>query len=208
VACSCAHRDAPAACVVPRARSSVATHPPSDVYVARCRSRPPTTQVWISNKRQQIQRLVAACKELAKHGPMRPEEARGLDEVRCALRLRMSGGCSAHAPFHVAYVPGRLMLVRFRRRRVLVACGARRARTTAPIRRRSGTATRRLPRVPRRSTRCATRQQPPSPRHRWTARSHSRAPCCRRRWTSSAAPSRWVRFAVPTGGYAARGGHV
>jgi hypothetical protein len=38
-------------------------------------------QVAISNKRFQVQRLVAAVRELAKHGPMRPEATRGLDDV-------------------------------------------------------------------------------------------------------------------------------
>ena len=37
--------------------------------------------VFIWNTRLRIQRLVAAARELAKHGPSKPEELRGLDEV-------------------------------------------------------------------------------------------------------------------------------
>ena len=39
-------------------------------------------QVWISNMRHQLERLIRACRELAVHGPMKPEAERGLDEVR------------------------------------------------------------------------------------------------------------------------------
>ena len=40
---------------------------------------PKLVKVW--NTRLQIQRLAEAARELAKHGPSKPEEERGLDEV-------------------------------------------------------------------------------------------------------------------------------
>lgn len=40
--------------------------------------------VW--NGRHRILRLADACKDLAKHGPLKPADQRGLDEVSCSRR--------------------------------------------------------------------------------------------------------------------------
>jgi hypothetical protein len=42
-------------------------------------------QATIVNLREKIARLAVAMEELAKHGPMKPEELRGLDNVEVLL---------------------------------------------------------------------------------------------------------------------------
>ena len=70
-------------------------------YVACMRHRRLSLQVEIWNMRHRIGRLADACDSLAKHGPLKPSDKRGIDEVRplalCAA-VPARSQCSADAP--------------------------------------------------------------------------------------------------------------
>lgn len=66
-------------------------------------------QCFIWNTRERIGHLASACEELAKHGRMKREDARGIDEVRAAPRAK------AHRlyPGTVEYVRRTCVLILF-----------------------------------------------------------------------------------------------